>query len=282
MPSYNKGEFIAEAIQSVMRQTYSNWELVISDDLSNDESDKICREFAAADPRILYFRQSQNLGMIENFNFVLHQAKGEFFMWLSSDDRIDDNWLEVTMGNFRDEVSISFGKVVDVSRDGAIVREYPCRSVRGPVWQRMLWLYWFMYAECNFLHGLSKTSRLLAMNGLDRYRHVGQAFDSIYVWESALDGQLASDCSTCLYKRDSINNGQLASSSIGGLVKLALIPSLPIKRILWLHSRRLPIGIRTLLALNAVPRMLLALVRWYAKGVSIFIKKFGLKWEHGI
>jgi len=86
LPVYNGENFVAESIQSILDQTYRDFELIISDNASTDRTQDICVELASRDPRIRYHRQARNLGCALNSNFVFHQAKGEYFKWISHDD----------------------------------------------------------------------------------------------------------------------------------------------------------------------------------------------------
>jgi len=86
MPIYNGSKFLHQAIKSVLNQSYSNLELIISDDISSDTSTNICMTFAKNDKRVRFFLQKKRLGSIANFNFVLSKAKGEYFMWTAQDD----------------------------------------------------------------------------------------------------------------------------------------------------------------------------------------------------
>jgi len=100
MPVFNSEKFIREALDSLLAQTFSDFELIISDNASNDGTEGICREYAARDPRIRYVRQSDNKGAIANFQFVLNEAAGEFFMWAAADDRRDPEFLRVALQVF--------------------------------------------------------------------------------------------------------------------------------------------------------------------------------------
>ena len=74
MPSWNTGKFIKESIQSVINQTYTNWELIIVDDCSNDNTDKIVDLFN--DKRIRYFKNTRNIGAALTRNRALREARG--------------------------------------------------------------------------------------------------------------------------------------------------------------------------------------------------------------
>jgi glycosyltransferase involved in cell wall biosynthesis len=84
--SYNYGRFLAEAIESVLAQTFDNFEVVITDDCSTDDSFEIAQRYAANDSRIKLVRNSQNLGMVRNRNACLALARGEYIKWLHADD----------------------------------------------------------------------------------------------------------------------------------------------------------------------------------------------------
>src|ERR1035437_6848500 len=86
MRVYNGGKYIRRALASLLAQTFTDFELIISDNASTDGTEAICREYAAGDPRIRYVRQGENLGAMANFRFVLNEAGGEYFMWAAHDD----------------------------------------------------------------------------------------------------------------------------------------------------------------------------------------------------
>lgn len=86
LPVHNGENFLAEAIDSILAQTYADWELVISDNGSTDRTAEICREYAAQDARIRYHRVEQNQGVAWNFNRVFELSTGEYFKWAAHDD----------------------------------------------------------------------------------------------------------------------------------------------------------------------------------------------------
>lgn len=92
MPSWNTANYISETIQSVLNQTYQNWELLIVDDCSSDNTDSIIKSFS--DKRIKYFRNEKNLGAALTRNKALMEAKGEWIAFLDSDDLWDSQKLE--------------------------------------------------------------------------------------------------------------------------------------------------------------------------------------------
>jgi len=86
LPVYNGERYLGEAIDSLLAQSFDDFELIISDNASTDGTADICRRYARQDSRVRYIRQPQNIGLCPNHNFVAEQARGEFFKWASSDD----------------------------------------------------------------------------------------------------------------------------------------------------------------------------------------------------
>jgi len=93
MPVYNGERFISKALDSLLGQTFSDFELIISDNASTDGTAEICRDYERRDSRIRYIRQSKNKGALFNFKFVLSRAVGPYFMWAAVDDIWDRNFL---------------------------------------------------------------------------------------------------------------------------------------------------------------------------------------------
>jgi len=94
MPVYNGELFIRKALDSILSQTFSDFELIISDNASTDNTSLICEEYLKNDKRIRYFKQQKNMGPLWNFNFVLQNAKYEYFLWVAIDDVLLPKFLE--------------------------------------------------------------------------------------------------------------------------------------------------------------------------------------------
>lgn len=84
MPSYNTAQYIEKTIESVMEQTYTNWELIIVDDCSSDNTEKIVK--GIKDERIKFFKNERNSGAAISRNRALQLAKGRWIAFLDSDD----------------------------------------------------------------------------------------------------------------------------------------------------------------------------------------------------
>jgi len=83
-----------------MEQDFTDFELIISDNASTDGTEEICREAAARDPRIRYFRNETNIGATRNYNRVFELSRGEFFKWASHDDEFHPTFLRRCMETF--------------------------------------------------------------------------------------------------------------------------------------------------------------------------------------
>jgi glycosyltransferase involved in cell wall biosynthesis len=93
LPVYNGERYLAQAIGSILDQTYRDFELIISDNASTDATEEICRSFEAQDGRVRYIRQPRNIGASPNFNICYALASGEYFKWAAHDDYLEPEYL---------------------------------------------------------------------------------------------------------------------------------------------------------------------------------------------
>lgn len=94
MPSYNASQFVTESINSVLLQTYLNWELLVVDDCSKDDSVRIVQKFVDIDQRVRLFPLEKNVGAAAARNVAIGQAKGQYIAFLDSDDVWNEDKLE--------------------------------------------------------------------------------------------------------------------------------------------------------------------------------------------
>lgn len=94
LPVYNGEKYLREALESILSQTYTDFELIISDNASTDRTQQICLSYAAKDNRIRYIRNKRNVGASNNFNHVVALSRGEYFRWAAHDDVIAPEFLE--------------------------------------------------------------------------------------------------------------------------------------------------------------------------------------------
>lgn len=94
LPVYNGEKYVGKAIESLLAQTFKDFELIISDNASTDRTAEICRQYAKKDARIRYYRNEKNLGAARNFNRVFELSSGEYFKWAGADCTIEPEFLQ--------------------------------------------------------------------------------------------------------------------------------------------------------------------------------------------
>lgn len=123
VPGYNAGPYIADCISSVLRQTYKNYELLIVDDGSKDDTLKISKEFASKDKRIQVFHQ-KNAGLPSARNVGLQHATGDYVLFLDSDDWLENNCLETTINECqKSDADVVFFDYIQEFSDKSIVKK---------------------------------------------------------------------------------------------------------------------------------------------------------------
>ena len=117
MPSYNTARFIAETINSVLNQTHQNWELIIVDDCSKDDTDRVVAQFS--DTRIRYLKNEKNSGAAVSRNKALREAKGRWVAFLDSDDMWMPEKLEKQIAFMETNAySFSYTNYEEINVDG--------------------------------------------------------------------------------------------------------------------------------------------------------------------
>jgi len=118
IPAYNAEDYITKTIDSVIKQTYTNWELIVVDDGSTDRTANIIKEFCKNDNRVIYIYQ-KNTGVSHARNNGLKKAKGKFIALLDADDLWNNNKLESVLQAFlKNNIDWIFSDVIDLYEDG--------------------------------------------------------------------------------------------------------------------------------------------------------------------
>lgn len=138
LPVYNGENFIREALDSILDQTFTDFELVISDNASTDATLPICREYAQSDGRVRVLRNKENLGAGPNYRIVFRECSDtEYFKWLAHDDTYAPTYLEKCVSVLDRDASVVSCHCYTVSIDasGRRLKEWPARpalSARDP------------------------------------------------------------------------------------------------------------------------------------------------------
>jgi glycosyltransferase involved in cell wall biosynthesis len=127
IPTYNRPDGLRKTLEKITRQTYSNLEIVVSDNCSPDEEivRSVVESFSLKDQRIKFYRQPNNLGSIGNFHFLVSIASGKYFLWAADDDEVEINYVEelwkALMAKPTASIAMSYYKVTDLMSEPPIV-----------------------------------------------------------------------------------------------------------------------------------------------------------------
>jgi glycosyltransferase involved in cell wall biosynthesis len=126
LPVYNGQRFLRQTIESILAQTFGDFELIISDNGSSDETPEICGQYAALDRRIRYSRNAVNIGAQKNFNRAFELATGQYFRWSSADDLFAPSSLQacVDVLDNHPEAVLCYPRTVLIDGKGLVLRSY--------------------------------------------------------------------------------------------------------------------------------------------------------------
>lgn len=180
VPVYNGEQYLREAIDSILAQTFADFELIISDNASTDATEQICRQYAEKDARVRYIRNSVNIGGPANFNALVRAARGEYFKWVAHDDKLLPTFIEECVTGFerKDDCVLVYPLARCIDADGNILHNYE-RAMLAPNWredvtgrfQRLIKeaAYNHSITVPVYLFGLIRTSALRKTNLLRPY-----------------------------------------------------------------------------------------------------------------
>ncbi len=188
LPVFNGEKYLAETLDSLLAQTYSDFELIISDNASTDGTQEICQAYAAEDGRIRYVRNETNLGASKNFNRVFELASGEYFKWAAHDDLCAPEYLERCIEVLDRDASVILchSETMPIDEHGALLPDLDARlNVGSPKpHERFLRCLCVPHGQCALLG-------VIRADALGRTRLVGRyaAADRVLLGELALFGR---------------------------------------------------------------------------------------------
>ncbi len=123
IPAYNEDKYILETLQSVKDQTFKDFNCIISDNASSDETGRICQSFVKDEPRFQYIKQEKNIGSSRNTEFLVQQVKTEFSMVFSGHDVLEPTFVEKTLFAINSNPSISFvfSKAIGINEKSQLI-----------------------------------------------------------------------------------------------------------------------------------------------------------------
>jgi hypothetical protein len=186
MPVYNNVGTVTDAIQKVLDQTFSDFELIISDNASTDGTESICRSFADKDNRIVYKRQKENTGLY-NFIYLFEQATAEFFMWAPAHYSRSVDFIERSLDVLRQNPKCTFAATPNcwVGEEGC-PEKFQDFSYQGTVYERVSkYLSMYMHSHACF-YALFRRSEMKDVSSLSDYYI---AFDNVFIVKQLMNGE---------------------------------------------------------------------------------------------
>lgn len=135
IPAYNGKVYIKQAIDSVLSQTFTDFELIVSDDGSTDGTDNICKEYTLKDPRVHFIRHDKNMGGFLNNNYIIKQAEGTYITLLAQDDALENSFLEetVTYLSKHEQCILVSGDFEVIDEKGTVITLAKLEKVRSTI-----------------------------------------------------------------------------------------------------------------------------------------------------
>jgi glycosyltransferase involved in cell wall biosynthesis len=131
LPVYNGERYVGTAIEAILAQSFTDFELIVSDNASTDRTEAICALYAARDARVRYYRNEENLGAARNFDQTFERATGAYFKWAAHDDVIAPNFLSecVAVLDRDPSVVLCYSEMKIIDETGSFVDDYDSELV---------------------------------------------------------------------------------------------------------------------------------------------------------
>jgi glycosyltransferase involved in cell wall biosynthesis len=208
LPVYNGEKFVAESIEALLGQSFTDFELIISDNASTDGTGDICRRYEKEDPRVRYFRQPKNVGLAPNHNFVAEQARGELFKWASNDDLYARDLLESCIDALDKypDVVLAHSWTAKVDGSGAVIKalEYPLNTASPRAPERFRSLLFVSGGDDDY--GVMRTEVLRRTAMQESYHHA----DRTIIAELSLYGRFYQVPDWLYFRRDHADRAERA------------------------------------------------------------------------
>lgn len=231
LPVYNGEDYLSEAIEALLAQTYSDFELIVSDNASTDRTRTIVEHYAEIDSRVRYIHHQVNRGSAFNHNFCIASARGELFKWVSDDDLYAPSLLQLcveALDSRPDAVlAHAWTAYIDDAGDVTTRLDYPLTTdVADPV-QRFTSLLYTQGGDD--IYGVIRRSVLRRVSPHGSY-HLA---DRTFVAELALQGPFYNVPDFLYYRRDHPSR----TSRVGSNIRARCVRLDPIRANRWRHPK---------------------------------------------
>lgn len=208
LPVYNGEKYLRESIESVLAQTYTNWELLILDDCSKDQTAQIAQEYVKKDDRIHYYLNEKNLRLPKNLNKGFSLAKGEYLTWTSDDNRFKPKALEKMLNGLKQNPQAQFAfascRVIDHSGEEIeymMVNQDSKKQIVGsnPVGAC------FLYTRKVYEEIGNYDSELTLVEDFDYWQRIFMKFETVAIEEILYEYRWHDGALTSTMKKDQFN-----------------------------------------------------------------------------
>lgn len=207
LPVYNGELYLALALESILSQTFGDFELIVSDNASSDQTAEIIEQFKRRDSRIRYYRNPENIGASRNFNRTLDYAGGKYFKWASYDDLLAPSYIEVCLGLMKENpnVVLAHAKSREINEKGEFIAEYnqydAMRLCSSKPHERFYDLIATQHA-CDLVFGIMPTQLVKKTCLIGSF----PASDRVLIAELALRGEIAVSPQYLFFHREHAQN----------------------------------------------------------------------------
>ena len=225
LPVYNGAKYLRESLDSVLAQTYTNWELLIVDDCSKDETPDIAQEYAQRDSRIRYYRNEENLRLPRNLNKGFSLTRGDYLTWTSDDNRYRPEALEkmyqALQENANAQLVYASYDVIDendnlietyIAKKGSIKRLVGFNTVGAC----------FLYTRKAYEAVGDYDHEMILVEDYDYWQRIAMRFKTVTVEQILYDYRRHSGALTSTMRQDQFNRNRekMLLKNIGGFGKL--------------------------------------------------------------
>lgn len=212
LPVYNGQKYLGSTVDSILRQPFGDFELIISDNASTDATQEICRTYAAGDRRVRYHRNERNLGVAWNHNRVFELSSGEYFMWAAYDDVRAPEYISkcVEFLSRNPETVLCYSKIGCIDEHGQISpAKYESLNVDSPMPEERFRSLIRMDHTCEMMYGVIRRAVLIKTGLNGRYPDS----DRVLLAELALHGPFYEIPERLFFRREHAQQSTIAAPS---------------------------------------------------------------------
>jgi glycosyltransferase involved in cell wall biosynthesis len=204
LPVYNGENYVAVAIESMLAQTFADFELIITDNASTDRTEEICRRFADADPRVRYHRNDRNVGGARNQAIAVQLSRGRYVRLSAHDDKMAPTHLEECLAvlDKQPDAVIAFTRTVVINEVGAEVTRYRATRGTADTPSRRFRELIFRDHNCDAIYGVMRGDILRGVRPMENFVDG----DKVFLCRLAFHGPFVSIDRPLFYKRFHLKN----------------------------------------------------------------------------